>query len=418
MKRTVSIIAAALMLVSLLAGSALADKVKLTFLWPTYTQSKVRYGEALVKQFEEANPDIDIDLQLVGNPYEKLKVLVAGGTPPDVVWLGAAWHQFAGLFEPLGGYVERDAAEIGVDEFIKPIWDSMIFKGTRYAVPTGYQTLAGFYNKDMFNEAGLAYPQDDWTVSEMIKDGKAMTKDTSGDGAMDQWGVSWLYGYIWSFIHYGGQIADPEWKTIRINNPVTAEALSLWDRLQTEYQVAPKNHGSLDMITGGQIGVFASGIWLQENLAQTNNFDYDLVDYPFLEVNGEKHRGTIIYPEELAILKTSNHKEEAWRFLKFAIGREHMKWAASEGHIVPLRIPIIQSNVFQRPDKRMQVWLTSTQYAMQLMPHPAYNELMAAFNQYWPKMSGPDAEMSVKNGLDQAAQAMQKVLDEYNARNK
>lgn len=416
MRTWLAVLTMCLTMVFGLGTAGLAEEVTLTFLWPAYTPSKIRYGEELVRQFEAANPDIKIDLQVVPDPYEKLTVMVAGGTPPDVVWLGAAWHQFMGLFLPLDEFVARDAADLDVDDFLAPVWAAHVWDGVRYALPTGYQTLAGYYNKDRYNEVGRAFPHDDWTVEEMIQDGRAMTRDINGDGQPDRWGVSWLYGHVWSFLHYGGQVADAEWKRVRINNPVTARSLTLWDGLQHEYGIAPPGHGSLSMIENGDIGVFASGIWLQETLDQSRHFDYDLVDYPWLEVDGGRHRGTIIYPEELAILKTTNHPDAAWRFLKFATGSEHLQWAAGEGHIVPVRHSVLQSPAFARPDKRMQVWYTSAEYAHELMPHPAYNDLVAAFNEYWPKISGPNPEMSVEAGLELIAQRMQIVLDEYNNR--
>ena len=410
---------AATMLIGLIllwAVPAWAEQAVVTFVWPTYTASKVRYGEELVRQFEEAHPNIDIDLVLASDPYERLTVLVAAGTPPDVVWLGAGWHQFIGLFMPLDGFVARDAAEIDVQDFLPPVWNVHIWEGVRYALPTGYQTLAGFYNKDRYNQAGRAYPTDEWTVDQMIDDARAMTVDSNGDGTPDRWGVSWLYGYVWSFVHYGGPVADPTWTEIRINNPVTARALSLWNGLPWDFQVAPPNHGNLSMIENGDIGIFASGIWLQENLTQSGNFDFDYVDYPWLVVGGERHRGTIIYPEELAILKDTDVPEEAWTFLKFATGREHLTWAAQEGHIVPARLSILTSDIFQRPDKRMQVWYTSAEYAHELLPHPTYNNLLAVFNEHWRRMAGASPSLSIEAGLELMQSQMQAVLDEYNAR--
>jgi len=123
------------------------------------------------------------------------------------------------------------------------VWD-----GVRWAVPTGYQTLATYYNKDLYNESGLAYPADDWTLTQLISDGKAMVRDVNGDGNPDRWGLSWLYGYPFSLVHYGGQVADPEWRRIRVNNPVSVEALSKWTRWQYEFEITPINHGSLAML--------------------------------------------------------------------------------------------------------------------------------------------------------------------------
>ncbi|HHW11305.1 MAG TPA: extracellular solute-binding protein [Firmicutes bacterium] len=398
-------------------GTAFAEKTKILFLWPTYTQSKIRFGESLVRQFEEANPDIDVELMLEADPYAKLQVLVAGGNPPDVVWLGAGWLPYVPWFLPLDDFVRRDAAEFQTGEIIKTILDSFIWRGKLYAMPSGYQTLATFYNKERLNEAGLAYPNDNWTMSDLLRMAQAMTKDTNGDGEFDRWGVSWLYGYIWSLLHYGGQVADPYWTKIRINNPVTEKALSLWDDWQYRYKVAPVNHGTLGMIENGDIGIFASGIWLQENLDQARKFDYDLVDYPLLEAEGGWHRGTVLYPEEYAIIKFTKHPEEAWRFVKFATGRQHLTWAAREGLLVPSRLPILQSNAFIRPDKRMQVWITSAEYALQLLPHPMYSDLMNAFRQHWSQMSGANPQMSIRTGLDLIAQQMQAILDSYNAEN-
>jgi len=65
----------------------------------------------------------------------------------------------------------------------------------------------------------------------------------------------------------------------------------------------------------------------------------------------------------------------------------------------------------------MQVWITSAEYALQLLPHPMYSDLMNAFRQHWSQMSGANPQMSIRTGLDLIAQQMQAILDSYNAEN-
>jgi ABC-type glycerol-3-phosphate transport system substrate-binding protein len=131
--------------------------ITLDFVWPTYTPQKVRYGEYLKEKYEADHPDIYINLMKTPDPYLKMQVMIAGRTTPDVVWMGVGWEQFQDALMPLDERVAQDPA-LGPDTYFPRIWEACKWNGTLRALPSSGQVGIVYYNKDLFDEAGLEYP--------------------------------------------------------------------------------------------------------------------------------------------------------------------------------------------------------------------------------------------------------------------
>ena len=94
-----------------------------------------------------------------------------------------------------------------------------------YGLPRDFQTIVLFYNKDLFDAAGVAYPTDDWTLQDLRDAAQKLTVDKDGDGVNDQWGFStdlWDMELFWSSAVCGAaaaRVLSPDYTKTLIGEP-------------------------------------------------------------------------------------------------------------------------------------------------------------------------------------------------------
>ncbi len=145
---------------------------------------------------------------------KRLATDFAAGTPADVTLINyRRYAAFAakGVLEPLGPYLGAAARSIKRGDFYEEAMTPYDWKGTLTCLPQNLSSLVVYYNKNLFDAAGLQPPSDDWTWDDFVATAKALTKDTDGDGASDQFGIGTeasifrLAPMIWQ---NGGDIVD------------------------------------------------------------------------------------------------------------------------------------------------------------------------------------------------------------------
>ncbi len=167
------------------------------------------------------------------------------------------------------------------------------YEGGQYGLPHDSSVFAYAYNKDLFDAAGLDYPNPDkpYTYDEFVDVCKALTKDTDGDGEVDQWGCAfwpnlmiqpWLYTNGTSFL-------KDDYKKVNVTDPKFIEAMDKMVALTTVYGVTPsveqeQGTGVYQRWIDGTIGFYACGTW---DIAafmdpEVVNFGWDLCAYPTL----------------------------------------------------------------------------------------------------------------------------------------
>src|SRR5687768_6007039 len=215
----------ALLLATSTSGAALAQ-TEITFsLWGSPQEGEV--WQQIANAFEAEHPDIDVNVEVADwdGYWEKLRVQVAGGTPPDVFAMDAPLYpdwQSRGVLLNLQPYLD---AEPTILDGIYPITlEAYKTPEGMFGLPRDFQTIVLFYNKDMFDAAGVAYPTADWTWDDFREAAKALTIDKDGDGTTDQWGA-WSEVYdmeplwgpvVWS---HGGEIVSPADGETLIDSP-------------------------------------------------------------------------------------------------------------------------------------------------------------------------------------------------------
>ena len=173
----------AALLTALAWTSAARAQVEIEYWQYTFAQ-RVQAVDELIKKFEAANPGIKVKHTHV--PYDDFRVKIAAAIPagqgPDVVQLFYGWLQDylkAGLLQPLPA---SDFSAIEVEREFFPIVQQMKVDGKYYALPTAVRSLALFWNKTLFKEAGLDPNKPPATLDELVDYAKKLTKrNPNGD---------------------------------------------------------------------------------------------------------------------------------------------------------------------------------------------------------------------------------------------
>ena len=406
------------------SGSAVEKgKVNIDFLWPTYTPQKVRYGERLAQQYMKENPNVRVNLILTSDPYKKLQIMIAGRTTPDVMWMGIGWQQFEDAILPLGPFAARDP-EIRRETYLPGLWDAMTLRGSLRGLPSSGQVAVIYYNKDLFDQAGVPYPKADWTWDDMVRIAKQLTRDFDGNGVIDQYGLQLEQVYRLPFLVYPGQIADPEWRTARLDTPAVAAILDRYRDLIYKEKVMPTptasaELGMLPMFEAGRVAMHASSGYALESFRKVQ-FDWDVVEFPTFEFNGQRYRATGLWQEEFCVLWNTDTPEESWKFARWCAGKDMIRWAALGGHIVPGRVDVASSPEYLASGKRpanMRAFINSQAFAVPMLPHAWHVRIAAEFEPIWQDfMQSPEAQrISAPEAAKRFNTALQKILDEYNA---
>jgi multiple sugar transport system substrate-binding protein len=326
--------------------------------------------EALVAQYREQNPGVTVNLTVVPEPnnnfYTRLQTLIAGGTPPDLAsFQGWEWQTYAdrGVLAPVDDLVARDNLAAIYPEGIQSVEVNTRFADQRYLVPLQIATMVLFYSKKLFDEAGVAYPTDDWTYEQFLEAATQLT-DTSGE--QKRFGYqpngSWFRDIIW--IRSTGKqefdsIVDP--RTAQFNQPeIAAIVQQVAQDFQYQRKISPTvadlEGGANTIVTGNSAMVY-EGPWFLSRLnspelrAEGKEVPFDVVLMPQGTDSNRPHRG---WSEGVALLNGDN-VEAAWGFASFIAGEEGQKTYSTTTGRIPNTLELAESFWLPTVAERFQV---------------------------------------------------------------
>ncbi|MGI6209417.1 MAG: ABC transporter substrate-binding protein [Anaerolineae bacterium] len=394
---------------------ASGEKTKLIFEWPQYTPEKTRYGEYIINTYMELHPEIEIEPMYNTNPSEQLTITIAGGTPPDCGWFGAGWQAFYKNFLVLDDLIQRDAAEVQIEDYYEKLLGATTWLGQHQVMAQGFTVTLMYFNKKLFDDAGIAYPTDDWTWDDLKQMGAAIA-----DPDNNLYGVMLDQGSYYAPLFQAGPMADEEWRNSLFYSDLRVHLIQMWKDLWNTDKIAPPpavtaEQGLMPMFEAGRIGMYAGGSWFLEP-ARKLEFDWDIVPLPTMKWSDGDHQGTGMWTEELFIISTTDKKEAAWEFVKWASGPELLTWAATEGHVVPGRKSIAESEAFMNPAKKpanIGAFLVSAEFAIPTNAHPSANKLVTAIGDPLGAFFSVEETMDADTAAKTAHDGIQVVLDEW-----
>ncbi|MEH7029188.1 ABC transporter substrate-binding protein, partial [Bacillus wiedmannii] len=157
------------------------EKIELRYaLWD---KKQLPAVEKVVQQFNEKHPNIKVKIELTayGQYFQKLETAATGNALPDVFWMnGPNVVKYASgkVLMPLDDKAKKDNYKL--ENYPKSLVDLYTVDNKTYGIPKDFDTTALWYNKKLFDEAGVAYPDDSWDWEKMKEAAKQLTKKEKG----------------------------------------------------------------------------------------------------------------------------------------------------------------------------------------------------------------------------------------------
>lgn len=215
----------------------------------------------------DSNPNVEIDIQITpykgGEYWTKLEASAGGGTAPDVFWLNVLHIDSYADGGILADMTDAVAASDIKDNFPESLVNSFVRDGKNYATPKDFDTNALWYNKDLFDQAGVAYPTDDMSYEDLVALATEL-KDKLPDGiypfACPVDFQTWYYQTVYA---NGGWILNDDKTETGYADPKTQEGIQCWIDM-IDAGLSPNastlaETGSDAMFEAGQIAMTLAG---------------------------------------------------------------------------------------------------------------------------------------------------------------
>ena len=340
----------------------------------------------VTKEWQKAHSHILVRLE--HTPYrgyvDKLLTRIAGRSAPDIICTEVdlfVTFQSKDVLLDLTPYIKGDP-EFDLKGFYPEIVKRFTVDGKLYAIPKDTAPFACvYYNKKLFDEAGIPYPTDDWNVNDLLDKAKKLTK-TDKDGRVTQYG---FYAWAWqNFIYaFGGSLVNdvrhPTKCTMGSKNSLAG--LQFYSDLINKYKVHPTSTAMTNLSMGvqgmfmtGRLAMFASGIWETPGLRKMENLDWDVALFP-KGPTGARAFGT--GGSGYCIMKDTAHPKEAYEVIKALAGRKAQATLADTGLAQPAIVDIAQGehwSLNENPPKNKKMLNEAMRYVIYDPFHPAWRE--------------------------------------------
>ena len=274
--------------------------------------------DKMVAAFSKAFPHITLEPEVIGygDYFTQMQTRIAGGSAPDCYELN---------YENFVGYAKRDVllpldtlfTDSGFDTTAMNANALNAFKadGKQFGLPASFSDVLLFYNKDLFDKAGAAYPTKDWTWKE--EQAAAEKIRALGD---DIYGINHPIQF-WEFYKVvrqnGGSLLNDNMSAFTVNTPQNVETLQFMVDRQLKTNVMPTEAqlagmGDWDLFKAGRLGMIVTGIWAIPSFTSDCKFNWDVEIEP-----GMKAKATHFFANGLVISKDTQVPAAAFEWIRF-----------------------------------------------------------------------------------------------------
>ncbi|MGH3383572.1 MAG: ABC transporter substrate-binding protein [Nocardioidaceae bacterium] len=340
-----------------------------TLSYGIWDQNQAPALEQIAADFTKANPDITVDIQVT--PFEqyftKLQAAAGGGAAPDVFWMnGPNFQLYAsnGVLAPVADQVKKDGLDTSV--YPKALVDLYSLDGRLFGLPKDFDTIGLWYNKTLFDAAGVSYPDESWTW-EKFKDAAAKLSDKDEGTFGVTAALEGQQDFYNTIFQAGGFVVSEDGKSSGYDDPATIDGLRFWTDL-----IKSGSSPSLQQMTdtlplqwfeSGKTAMFYGGSWNAAEFKK-NEYTADKVDVAPLPRGQEQ--AVVIHGLANVISAKTEHPDAAWKFLKYLGSKEAATTQAETGTVIPAYEGTQQAWVDASPNYDLKVFLDAADYAKPL----------------------------------------------------
>ncbi|AWX55182.1 sugar ABC transporter substrate-binding protein [Brevibacillus brevis] len=392
-------------------SAASGEKVTLTYaLWDKNQMPAI---EEMAKKFNEKNPNVDIKIELTPNKqyWTKMEAAATGGTLPDIFWInGPRIIKYADndMLLPITDQIKADG--IDLNNYPKALVDLYTYDGQNYALPKDFDTIGLWYNKKLFDDAKVPYPDETWDWNKLKEVAKQLTDEKKG-----VWGIAappyGQDGFYNTIYQNGGYIISEDKKTSGYDKPETIEGLKFWTDLISE-KASPtaaqlSETEATQLFESGKIAMMYNGSWMASAFHK-NEYTKDKVDVTYLPKG--KENTSVIHGLGNVISANTKHPKEAWEFVKFLGSKEGAEILAKSGAAIPAFNGTQDTWVQSMPNFQLKIFIDQAAAAK---PYPISKDTAK-----WAKLETElmtkawAGQMSVEDASKELAQKMNEMLSQ------
>jgi multiple sugar transport system substrate-binding protein len=377
------------------------------------------YGEAtpikpLIEPFQASHPNIKIDYQALDwdTTFQKLNVVLTGGTPPDVVTVDMTW---------IPGYASLDAfvdlKALGGGTLNGVSWDQSYTPGGLDAITYNskiiaalydFDTYALYYRSDLFDQKGISVPT---TWDELMTAAKALAE---GDKYLYEFDADTFHGSQWIYEN-GGALLNTDNTQVVFNSPEAVEAIT-FNKSLLDAKVAidwTTDQGErIQGVKDGRIGMFSDGPYymgIMKSAAPEMAGQWKVAMHPYSKQTGSYLGGT-----GLAIPTGSTKQAAAWEFVQYAMELQNQIGVYTYAGAAPALTAALSSPEVNTEDpyfggeKAFAVFLDTMKTAKHFPYVSSWNEIDVFFTTAMQEISL--GTKTVQQALDDAAASSQETL--------
>lgn len=286
--------------------------------WNGFTASDRQYVEQIVSKYNKQSPNkVNMTIEPWDTIYQKLQTSLPTGQGPDMPALDPSLvvqYASAGLIQPVDDLYGSGGLNKSV--IPKAFFDVASYNGHIYAAPMTIATVMLYYNKKMFQQAGIASPPK--TMDEMLQDAIKLTKNgphgqqyglVLPDNAVPQW---WAI-FAWA---YGGNLVSADGKKSMLTDPNTIKGFQAWANAQKKGHISPVGVAGAagdQLFQTQKAAMELNGPWVTSGFTQAK-VPYGVVPVPVGPSGKER---TLAVGATITIGKGTKYKAQAENFIKY-----------------------------------------------------------------------------------------------------
>ncbi|MBW7882362.1 MAG: sugar ABC transporter substrate-binding protein [Caldilineaceae bacterium] len=342
-------------------GEQAAAGAPVTVTWAFWGSPEERAShERVAAAFMEEHPEIKIEIwhQPWDDYFTKIQALWASGDAsviPDVAFLWPTPRYAAeGVLENLDPFIEQSGYSL--DDYWPGLLESAKFEGHVYGFPRDIEVNILYYNKDIFDEAGVAYPDESWTWDDLVAAAEKLTvKDNSGNTT--RYALAAEGGKYTKWVNQnGGGILDDYRNPSRctLSEAAAVGGIQFFvDLMNNGYAMRPADLSQ----AGGDAAVFQSGqaAMILQNSSRISSFNaadmnYDVAVVP---IPADGKRWNPAGGAAWVMSSASDNKDAAWTFLSWLQSTDggQMNYTVA-GEVFPALQSVANSPAFMNPDTK------------------------------------------------------------------
>jgi multiple sugar transport system substrate-binding protein len=333
MKRFVTLLVAAVLLMAFAVPALAEDKTTVTFaLWD---ENQKPVFDEIIAKFQEHNPNISVEVQLTpwSQYWTKLDAAMGAEKAADVFWMNTYLPKYAAarVLEPLDAYIAKD--KLDMEAYVAVVRDAYIIDGATYALPKGMDTVQVFFNKAIFEKHGVELPKEGWTWDDMVTLATQLKEKTTVGEYPIVMELDPQPSYFNFIPQDGGFIINEDGTKAGFDQPGTINSYKkvlklMEDGVMPDYKVLSDTKGT-DLFLSQKAAILFMGSWKAMLLDEASFAkDIGLIPMPAMDASNVSVLGGLGF----AMNAKAQNKDAAWELIKYLAGEESNKMQA-EGKI-------------------------------------------------------------------------------------